>query len=193
MTYGATLFHSGFSASGPSIKSGNRSIKLSAPATATTVGKVCTSKKALALMANLLVNRPAWVHTVVWKALAPADAPTKAAELVDKLVAAQDAAEDQAAKEAEEAAKNAPAPKGKPPKKKPKPKSKPEITAANAADQASYKALQELVWPALTAAPAQSALVERLYTISLEMYRIENTTPTAEQRAKRLVTTEVID
>jgi hypothetical protein len=29
-------------------------------------------------------------------------------------------------------------------------------------------------------------------TTALEMYRIENTTPTAEERARRLVTTDVI-
>ena len=87
-----------------------------------------------------------------------------------------------------------PDPKGKKrAKKKAKPKGKPDITSANAADPAAYKALQELVWPAKPATLAQSDLVERLYTIALEMYRIEHTTPTAEDRAKRLVTTEVID
>jgi hypothetical protein len=202
LTYGDTLLHKGFSQSGPTIKSGGRTIKLGPPSTATTVGQVCTSKKAMALMANLLVNRPAWVNTVVWRALAPKDADTKAAELVDRLIAAQDAAEAKTAAEAAEAEAAAaaaappPAP-GKKPKAKPKPKAKakakPEITAANAADPAAYKALQELVWPAKTASLAQTDLVERLYTISLEMYRIEKTTPTAETRAKRLVTTEVID
>jgi len=198
MTYGATFLHPGFNQSGPTIKSGGRTIKLSAPSTATTVGQVCTSKKAMALMANLLVNRPAWVNTVVWRALAPKDAGTKAAELVDKLVAAQDAADEATAKAAADAAaaEAAAAPPGKKPKKakaKAKAKAKPEITAANAADPAAYKALQELVWPAKTASLAQTDLVERLYTISLEMYRIENTTPTTETRAKRMVTTEVID
>ena len=201
MTYGDKLLHKGFSQSGPTIKSGGRTIKLSAPSTATTVGAVCTSTKAMALMANLLVNRPAWVNTVVWRALAPKDADTKAAELVDKLVAAQDAADDATAKAAADAAaaEAAAAPPGKKPKAKPKAKAKAkakakgEITAANAADPAAYKALQELVWPAKTASLAQTELVERLYTISLEMYRIENTTPTTEKRAQRLVTTEVID
>jgi hypothetical protein len=196
MTYGATFLHPGFNQSGPTIKSGGRTIKLSAPSTATTVGQVCTSKKAMALMANLLVNRPAWVNTVVWRALAPKDAETKAAELVDKLVAAQDAADEATAKAAADAAaaEAAAAPPGKKRKKaKAKAKAKPEITAANAADPAAYKALQELVWPAKTASLAQTDLVERLYTISLEMYRIENTTPTTETRAKRMVTTEVID
>ena len=191
MTYGATMLHPGYSARGPTIKSGARTIKLNTPSWATTVGQVCTSKKALALMANLLVNRPAWVHTIVWRALTPKDTQAKAAELVDKLVAAQDAADGAAATAAADAAAAASPPrKGK---KAPKRTAKPDITAANAADAAAYKALQELVWPAQTARPAQTELVERLYTISLEMYRIENTTPTAETRAKRLVTTEVID
>jgi hypothetical protein len=195
MTYGAKMLHAGFSARGPAIKSGARTIKLSAPSTATTVGQVCTSKKALALMANLLVNRPAWVNTVVWRALAPTDAQAKATELVDKLVAAQDAADDATAKVAADAAAAAPPPpKGKKaPKAKAKAKGKPDITAANAADPVAYKALQELVWPAKTASLAQAGLTERLYTIALEMYRIENTTPDAEARSKRLVTTEVID
>ncbi|MEO8690986.1 MAG: hypothetical protein ABI611_22580, partial [Solirubrobacteraceae bacterium] len=127
MTYGATLLHKGFSQSGPTIRSGGRTIRLSAPSTTTTVGQVCTSKKAMALMANLLVNRPAWVNTVVWRALAPADAEAKAAELVDRLIAAQDATEDAETKRAAEAvaaeAAAAPAPPpGKKAKAKPKAK-----------------------------------------------------------------------
>ena len=97
MTYGATLLHAGFSAAGPTIKDGDRSVRIDAPAWAATVGAVCTSKKALALMANLLVNRPAWVNTVVWRALAPDDVSTQASGLVTKLTAAQDAAEQAAA------------------------------------------------------------------------------------------------
>ena len=181
MTYGATMLHSGFSAKGPTITDGDRSIVITQPSWATTVGAVCSSKKALALMANLLVNRPAWVNTVVWRTLAPDDAQTQASTLVSKLKAAQDAAEAAVA-----------APAGSNNKKK-KPKKKPKITSSNAADAASYKALQELVFPRTQANLTQTKLIERLFTISLEMYRIENTTPTAEERAKRLVTTDVID
>ena len=200
LTYGDKLLHKGFSQSGPTIKSGGRTIKLSAPSTATTVGAVCTSKKAMALMANLLVNRPAWVNTVVWRALAPKDADTKAAELVDKLdrrAGRRRRRDGQGGGRRRGGRGRGRTAAGKKPKAKPKAKAKAkakaEITAANAADPAAYKALQELVWPAKTASLAQTELVERLYTISLEMYRIENTTPTTEKRAQRLVTTEVID
>lgn len=180
ITYGATLLHPGFVARGPVIKHGDRKIVLSTPTWATTIGAVCSSKKALALMANLLVNRPAWTNTAVWRALAPADAADQAHTLVEKLIAAQDAAE----------AAAAPPPTAKRRRRR---GGKPDVTAANAADPASYKALQELVWPRMPASVPQGPLTERLYTISLELYRIENTTPTAETRAKRLVTTEVID
>jgi hypothetical protein len=186
MSYGATLLHPGFSAKGPAIKEGDRKIVIGRPTWATTVGDVCTSKKALALMANLLVNRPAWVNTVLWRALAPSDASTKTAALVTKLIAAQDAAD-------ASAPTATPAKGKKKGKGKAKAKQKPDITSSNTADAASYKALQELVFPPKTASVGQAQLLERLYTISLEMYRIENTTPTAEERAKRLVTTEVID
>jgi hypothetical protein len=168
------------------ISDGGRSVVISQPTWATTVGAVCTSKKALALMANLLVNRPAWVNTVVWRALAPNDAATRTTTLVSKLAAAQDAAE----------AAGAATPGSAGAKKKSKPKakkSKPKITSSNAADADSYKALQEVVFPRKPASMTQPQLFERLFTNSLEMYRIENTTPTAEERAKRLTTTEVID
>ena len=192
MTYGAKLLHAGFSAAGPTIKDGDRSVRIDAPAWAATVGAVCTSKKALALMANLLVNRPAWVNTVVWRALAPDDVSTQASGLVTKLTAAQDAAEQAAASAA--ATASPPSTRGKKkPEAKAKAKAKATITEANAADAQAYKALQELVFPRASRAPAQNALYERLMTIALEMYRIENTKPTAEERARRLVTTDVID
>jgi hypothetical protein len=180
ITYGATLLHPGYVGRGPAITHGDRKIVLSTPAWATTIGAVCTSKKALALMANLLVNRPAWTNTAVWRALAPADAADQAHALVAQLIAAQDAAEAGAAP-----------PAGA--KRRRRRRGKPDITAGNAADPAAYKALQELVWPRLPGSVPQGPLTERLYTISLELYRIEHTTPTAETRAKRLVTTEVID
>jgi hypothetical protein len=192
MTYGATLLHAGFSAAGPTIKDGDRSVRIDAPGWAATVGTVCTSKKALALMANLLVNRPAWVNTVVWRALAPDDVSTQASALVTKLTAAQDAAEQAAASAAATASPPSTGGKKKP-KAKTKAKTKPTITAANAADTDAYKAVQELVFPRASGAPTQDALYERLMTIALEMYRIEHTTPTAEERARRLVTTDVID
>jgi hypothetical protein len=180
----------GFSAAGPMIKDGDRSVRIDAPAWAATVGTVCTSKKALALMANLLVNRPGWVNTVVWRALAPDDVSTQASALVSKLTAAQDAADQAAASAA--ATASPPSTRGK---KKPeaKAKTKPTINAANAADTEAYRAVQELVCPRASGAPTQDALYERLMTIALEMYRIENTTPSAEERARRLVTTDVID
>jgi hypothetical protein len=194
MTYGATLLHAGFSTGGPTIKDGDRSITIDAPAWAATVGTVCTSKKALALMANLLVNRPAWVNTVVWRALAPDDVSTQASALVTKLTAAQDAAEQAAASAAATASPPSTQAKKQPKAKaKAKAKAKTTITAGNAADADAYKALQELVFPRASGAPKQDALYERLMTIALEMYRIENTKPTAEERARRLVTTDVLD
>lgn len=188
MSYGAKLLHPGFSATGPTITQGDRKVRIDAPGWAATVGTVCTSKKALALMANLLVNRPAWVNTVVWRVLVRDDVSTQASALVTKLTAAQDAAEQASAS----AAPPPPSTAGKK-KSRAKPKPKPTITAANAADADAYKALQRLVFPPASGAPAQAALYDRLMTIALEMYRIENTKPTAEERARRLVTTDVID
>ena len=107
-----------------------------------------------------------------------------------KLTAAQDAAEQAAASAAGTA--SPPSSHGKT-KAKAKTKTKTTITAANAADADAYKALQELVFPRASGAPKQDALYERLMTIALEMYRIENTKPTAEERARRLVTTDVLD
>ena len=183
-TYGEKLLHPGYSMKGPVITSGDRKIKIAEPSWATTVGAVCTSKKAMALMANLLVNRPAWVNTVVWRALAPDDVVKQAAELVDQIVAAQDAKEP------------APAPAPAPTKKKKgkaKPKGKPDITESSVADKDAYKKLQALIYPKLPAGLAQGPLVERLYEIALEMYTIENTHPGPADRARRLVTTELVD
>jgi hypothetical protein len=48
-----------------------RKVVLARPSWATTVGAICTTAKARALIVNLKTNRPAWVPVAVWRAITP--------------------------------------------------------------------------------------------------------------------------
>jgi hypothetical protein len=52
------------------IRSG-RKVVVARPPWATTVGAICTTAKARALIVNLMTNRPAWVPVAVWRAITP--------------------------------------------------------------------------------------------------------------------------
>ena len=127
----------------------------------------------------------------------------QAAELVDKLVAAQDAADDATAKAVASGGGRRRGGRGR------------GRTAGQEAEGESqgqgqgegrdhgrqrrgpgrHKALHQPVRPRR---PRASRVRDRagrapLHDLALYRYRIENTTPTTEKRAQRLVTTEVID
>jgi hypothetical protein len=52
------------------IRSG-RKVVVAEPTWATTVGAICTTAKARALIVNLMTNRPAWAPVAVWRAITP--------------------------------------------------------------------------------------------------------------------------
>src|SRR5256886_3843553 len=120
------------------------SVELTMPASHLTVGDACTSEQALAVVADLLPNRPNYVQTAVWRA---GSLPHTDAQVTAPLAAIESAVP---------APIPAPAPAGKK-KKKAKPVPPPTLTAATVVDKKSFAAIQELLWPRVE--PADSSLI----------------------------------
>jgi len=157
------------------------SVELTMPAAHLTVGGVCTSEQALAVVADLLPNRPNYVQTAVWRA----GSPTNADAQITALLAAIDAAQP--------APIPAPAPAGKK-KKKAKPTPPPTLTAATVVDKKSFAAIQALLWPSV--APDDSTLISQFEAAAIELYKSEKKQKGAssyKNRARRLATAHVPD
>ena len=164
------------------LKSARRSLVLTMPSAHLTVGDACGSEKALAVIADLLPNRPAYVQTAVWRAESPADAETQITALLAAIEAAQPAPAPP------------PAPPGKKKKKKAAAPAVPSITESTVVDKKSFQAIQGLLWPSTAA--DDDTLISTFEASAVELYKSEKAQKGAssyKNRARRLATAHVVN
>jgi hypothetical protein len=155
-------------------------VELTMPEPHLTVGDICTSEQALAVIADLLPNRPNYVQTAVWRAGTPSNTDTQ----ITALLAAIDTAQP---------APPAPAAAGKK-KKKAKPAPPPTLTEATVVDKKSFATIRELLWPSV--APDDQTLISQFEAAAIELYKSEKKQKGAssyKNRARRLATAHVVD
>lgn len=161
------------------LKGPTRSVMLAMPGDHLTVGQACESEQALAVIADLLPNRPNYVETAVWRAESPSDANTQIAALLASIEAAQPA--------------EAPAAGVKKKKKKAKAAGPPALTEATVVDKEDYAKIRALLWP--TVAVDDDTLISNFEAAAIELYKGERKQGGAssyKSRARRLATAHVV-